>query len=372
MPEQTSAPDAERPIGRFITDRVLPQWDDLNEYPGYYRHNRVVNRAMGRQALQVREMGGLHAAIMFNGRVVGGRLGRQTTLVSDQAAEACSRKSLTRAYWKAAGVPTQGGRLFRRSEAESAEQFVAAAPAPVVVKPDGGRRGAGVSFRVTEVNFRHSWTKALRAGRTADGDAGVLIEDFQDQLCLRFFVVGGQVRGVTLRVPLFVVGDGVSPVQQLLEASFAHQHRNALLRATRPKITAELIAGSGLVLEDVPAEGVLHILNENPHLVYGGLPYDVTTQVCQELNSLAADAALAIPGLGAVGIDILTPALDNAEGAVALDADSWATLLMHGYPAFGPRRIIGRPIANQLRLRADHWNRPTYSSPAQVAESSDE
>lgn len=372
MPEVTSVPDAERPIGRFITENVLPQWESMNVYTYRYSHNRVVNRALGRQAIQVREVGGLNAAFMHNGRLVGGRLGRQTTLVSDQAGEACAVKSLTRAYWNTAGVPTLQAERFSPDELEAARQVVVSATDPVVMKPDGGRRGIGASFRVTSGDFQDSWNKARRASRSSETGNGVLIEEFRDALSLRFFVVGGQVRGVTLRVPLFVLGDGSSTVQQLLEESFAYQQRHVLLRRTRPRISANLVAPSGLDLEDVPAAGTLHIVQDNPNLLHGGLPYDVTTRVSRELNHLASEAALAIPGLGAAGIDVLTASLDSAAGAVALDADSWASLLMHGYPAFGPRRLIGRPIAHQLRLRADHWDRPVYSGSAQYAESPDE
>lgn len=372
MPEMTSVPDAERPIGRFITEQVLPRWESMNEYAFRYSHNRVVNRALGRQAIQVRELGGHHAAFLHNGRIVGGRLGRETTLASDQAAEACSVKSLTRAYWNSAGVPTLHAERFSPESAEAASHFVAAADHPLVIKPDGGRRGIGTSFRVTGGDFQDNWNKAKRANRRSPTSDAVLIEEFRDALCLRFFVVGGQVRGVTVRVPLFVVGDGSSTVQQLLEASFAHQQRNALLRSTRPRISAHLVASSELTLESVPDSGSLHILNENPNLLHGGLPCDVTAQVSPELNDLASEAALSIPGLGSAGIDVLTPSLSSIEGAVALDADSWASLLMHGYPAFGTRRLIGRPIANQLRLRADHWDRPVYSGSALVADSPDE
>lgn len=367
MPETTTVPDAQRPIGRFITEQVLPQWDSLNRYPAMYVHNRLVNRALARQAIQVSQTDRFSAAFLHNGRVVGGRHGRETTLVSDQAAEACSSKSLTRQYWTAAGVPTAQASRFYGDDVEAARDFVSSDAAPFVMKPDSGRQGAGATFGVTAEGFDAAWKYALEANRVPGIGDGLLLEPFRDALCLRFFVVGGQTRAVTLRVPLFVTGDGESTVQQLLEQSFAHQHRNVLLRLNRPRITEQLVAASGLELTDVPTAGALHILKENPSVLAGGLPYDVTARVSSDLRSLANDAAVAIPGLGAAGIDVLTPSLGSAEGAVALDADSWASLLMHGYPAFGPRRIIARPLAHQLRLRAEHWDRPVYSGSALTA-----
>lgn len=367
MPELTTVPDAQRPIGRFITERVLPRWDSLNRYSSMRGHNLVMNRALGRQSIQVHQTGGLSAAFLHNGRIIGGRQGRETTLVSDQAAEACASKSLTSQYWAAAGVPTAEASRFSSDDAERAREFVSSADAPLVMKPVSGRHGAGLSFGVTADGFDAAWKYAIEANRVPGTGEGVLLEPFHDALCLRFFVIGGQVRAATLRVPLFVAGDGESTVRQLLEESFAHQQRNALLRSTRPRITERLVAGSGLQLTDVPEAGALHILREDPNVVYGGLPYDVTAVISSGLRSLANQAALAIPGLGAAGIDVLTPSLASAEGAFALDADSSASLVMHGYPAFGPRRIVARPLANQLRLRADHWDRPVYSGSAITA-----
>lgn len=364
MPETTTVPDAQRPIGRFIAEHVLPQWDALNRYPAMYIHNRIMNRALARQTIQVSQTDRFSVAFLHNGRVVGGRYGRETTLVSDQAAEACSSKSLTRQYWAAAGVPTAEASRFYGDDADAARELVSSSSAPLVMKPDSGRHGAGITFGVAADGFEAAWKLAVEANRVPGLGDGVLLEPFQDALCLRFFVVGGQTRAVTLRVPLFVTGDGESTVQRLLEQSFAHQQRNVFLSRNRPRITEQLVAASGLTLTDVPAAGALHILKENVSVPAGGLPYDVTARVSSDLRSLANDAAVAIPGLGAAGIDVLTPSLDSAEGALALDADSWASLLMHGYPAFGLRRIVARPLAHQLRLRAEHWERPVYSGSA--------
>lgn len=372
MPEMTSVPDAERPIGRFITEQVLPKWESMNSFSAIFRHARVVNLALGRQGVQARHMGGPNSAYLLNGKVVGGRYGAETTLVSDQAAEACSVKSLTRAYWELAGVPIARGERFSSADVDEARDFVSSASNPLVMKPDSGRHGSGVSFGVAGDDFSPRWDRAISANRVPGMGDGVLIDEFRDALCVRFYVVGGEIHAATLRVPLFVVGDGSSTVRQLLEGSFAHQQRNVWLRNSRPKISDQLLANSDWQLQDVPASGALHILNHDPSLPLGGIPYEVTPMISSDLRELASEAATAIPGLGAAGIDVLTPSLGSADRAVALDADSRALLHMHRHPAFGRYRFVGLAIARQLRLRADHWNRPAYSSASQSANSPDE
>lgn len=369
MPELTSVPDAERPIGRFITDHVLPQWQSVNTYPSFYAHNPLINRALQRQGMQVRPVEGLHAAFLHDGRVEGGRLGRETTLVSAQAAEACSVKSLTRAYWEAAGVPTLDAARFAPSESEAARSCIAAASKPLVVKSDSARQGVSVSFGVSSENFEPAWKKAAESARVPGIGEGVLVEEFCDALNIRFFVVGGEVRAATLRLPLFVSGDGSSTVGQLMEATFAHWDQHVVMRRIRRRPAGRLVQHSRLSLDDVPGEGELHILAQDPNVTLGGFTVDVTARISEDLRELASQATLAIAGLGTAGIDVLTPRLDSAESAVALDANSWASLVMHSYPTYGTRRIIGRPIANQLRARADYWTRPAYSGSMPVAAS---
>src|SRR5699024_274068 len=139
---------------------------------------------------------------------------------------------------------------FYREDHELARDFVGSASTPLVMKPDSGRHGAGISYGVTTEQFEAGWKSASEANRVPGVGDGVLLEPFFDALCLRFFVVGGQTRAVTLRVPLFVVGDGESTVEQLLEESFAHQQRNVLLRLNRPSINDQLVAASGMRLSD--------------------------------------------------------------------------------------------------------------------------
>lgn len=370
MPELTRVPDADRPAGRFITAHVLPRWDELNSYSRLYRHNQNMDHGLRLRRMPVHQFKGLTAAFLYNGSIAGGRHGRLTTLVSDQALEACMTKTLTQRYAAAAGLPVAGGEAFAEDSAQQAQERITAG-GDWVVKPDSARSGRGLSFHVTEADFSEAWALAAEARPRAAGlSQQIVLEKFHDGLTLRFFVVGGDVHAVSARIPLFVVGDGVSTVEQLLAASLAHRSRHALLLGSRREAsTLSFNAPGAPALSEVLNDGQLRLLNEDGGVASGGLPCDVTDDVCDELRSLAGAAAEAIPGLGAGAVDIITPQLDSAKNAVVLDADAKASVRMHRYPALGRRRRPMVEVTALLRLRAEYWDKQ-ISSPA--AESSED
>lgn len=297
------------------------------------------------------------AAFLYNGNVVGGRQGRLTTLVSDQALEAASSKTLFQAYGAAAGLPVAGGLHCAAEDLALAREQVTAG-GEWVLKPDSARHGRGVSFRVTAENFDAAWERALEAAPKRPAAAqGVVVEPFRDGLNLRFFVVGGIARAAALRVPLFVVGDGSRTVAELVQVSFEHRSRHSLLGNYSPQVESLELPDGAPQLDQVLAAGQLRVLQEDGRMTAGGLPYDVTDEVSQELAALAEQAAEAVPGLGVAGIDLIARSLETAEGAVLLDADPRASVRMHRYPAFGRRRRAMLDLTYFLRLQAEQWDR---------------
>ncbi|WP_162319951.1 hypothetical protein [Nesterenkonia haasae] len=359
MPALTTVPDADRPIGKFIVDSVLPRWDSINTFRHAFPHSRMMTVMLQRRRVHVHQFKGIVAAFLYNGDIVGGRTGRLTTLVSDQALEACNSKSLAREYFTAAEVPVPRGQVFTSDQQKAAAAFVSK-PGPWVLKPDEGRHGRGVRFGVTEETLDTSWTATLSSiPRTAEGPKQLLIDQFRDALCLRFYVVGSAVQAVAVRVPAFVVGDGTRPISTLLTESFAAREAHPLLRKTLPQIGDNLLNSTDWSLDQVPAAGELALLGTDGSMTRGGVPVDVTDEVSSELNDLAVRAADSIPGLVAAGIDILAPELNSAQDAVVLDADAWANTTIHRYPALGrPRRAGATAVAEHIRLRAAHWDKP--------------
>jgi D-alanine-D-alanine ligase-like ATP-grasp enzyme len=360
VPVHTPTPDADRPIGAFITEHVQPTWGQLNEYPRLNRHIQAMNYGLRQRRMPVHQFQGWYAAFLYNGDIVGGRYGRMTTLVSDQAAEACASKTLTQSYAAGAGLPVAGGQAFSTNAEAEARQHLAA-DGLWVVKPDGARRGRGVSLQVTEGEFSDAWQRAVRSRpREARSPQKVVVEPFHDGLLVRFFVVGGTSYAASARVPLFVIGDGSSTVAELVRASFEHRSAHALLKSTLPSVATVLSAlPEPLTGETVLEPGELRILQEDGRLTAGGLPFDVTDMISPALRSLAERAAQSIPGLGAAGIDLITPQLDSADGAVIVDADAWASVLIHRFPAFGRRRRVMWELTQALSLRAQYWENPS-------------
>lgn len=356
MAELTRVPDAQRPVGAFIAEHVVPRLHELNSVRTLLKHNRLVTLMLRRRRIHVHPMGGVVSAFLFNGETVGGQRGRLNTLVSDQAWEACTSKTLMRQYFSAADLPIARGQTFAVEEVAAAKDFISTG-GPWVIKPDAARHDHGISLQYASQDFASAWSEAVAALPEGSGD--VLIDEFQDALNLRFYVVGSKVQAAVARIPLFVTGDGHSSIRELLAASFEQRRAHPLVRLTLPEISEELLKDSGRSLAEVPGDQELVLLGISVSLKRGGLPIDVTDTVAPELNDLAVAAAEAIPGFGAGGIDILAPELGESAGAVVLDADVWANNRLHRYPVLGrPRRAPAMAVAEQILLRAKHWDKP--------------
>ncbi|WP_022873140.1 hypothetical protein [Nesterenkonia alba] len=348
----------EGPVGTFITEQVLPFWDELNEFPLVRSHMRFVLSQLERRGFSVTGFRNIGRVFMHSNRVAGGSFGRLTTLVSDQAAEAAESKWLSRQYFTAAGLPVPTGELFTRDQYDDAARYASSATVPLVLKSDHARHAQGMTFGITGAeSFQQPWEAAVHAGQEhAHSEGEVLLEEFLEALTVRFFIIGSAPRAATVRVPLFVVGDGRRSIRALLQASFDHRRRNRALELSIPEITEELVEGADL--NAVPARDELRILSRAPAVLRGALPVDVTETISQDLTQLAVDAAAAIPGLTVTAVDVLTPDLDSADEAVVLDVDPRASLRMHRYPAVGTRRLLPGAIADQIRLRARFADRP--------------
>lgn len=362
--------DAQRPIGRFITERVLPRWEELNSYARTVRHNQAMDYGLRHRRILVHPFRRNTAAFLYNGNVVGGRQGRLTTLVSDQALEAASSKTLFQAYAAAAGLPVAGGRHVAAEDLAQAQEQVTA-DGEWVLKPDSVRHGRGISFRVTAKTFDAAWQRALAAApESLSAAEGVVVEPFREGLNLRFFVVGGSARAVALRVPLFVVGDGTRTVGELVTGSLEHRSRHSLLRANLQQTDLSTLLPETQDASEVLVAGELRLLQEDGRMAAGGLPYDVTDEISPDLAALAEQAAEAVPGLGVAGIDLIARSLETAEGAVLLDADPRPSVRVHRYPAFGQRRRAMADLTQLLRLQAEQWDR--HIVPVASAENDDD
>ncbi|TAH14130.1 MAG: cyanophycin synthetase [Curvibacter sp.] len=257
-------------------------------------------------------------------------------------------KELTKKLLAAAGVPVPGGRSVRDvDDAWAAAQEIGL---PVVVKPNDGNQGKGVTVNITS---QAQLVKAYAAAREFRDD--ILVERFMPGNDFRLLVIGDKLVAAARRDPPKVVGDSVHTIAQLvaqvnLDPRRGSGHATSLTKIRFDDIALACLASQGLSADSVPDKGQRVNLRNNANLSTGGSATDVTDDVHPEVAARAIAAAhmvgLDICGVDVVSDSILVPLEEQGGGVVEVNAAPG--LRMHLSPSFGKGRAVGEAIISAM------------------------
>jgi cyanophycin synthetase len=272
----------------------------------------------------------------------------ETSNTSAIAVDLCQEKPMTNRMLRAVGVPVPEGRT-----ADSADDAWAAAREvglPVVVKPEAGNQGKGVSVNLsTEADVRAAYEVAKPF------DSSVLVEKFIEGHDYRLLIVNGRMVAAARRDPAQVVGDGRSTVEQLVAETNKDPrrrpgHSNPLTQIKLDGATELVLAQQNLSRQSVPPAGKVVKLRTNANLSTGGTATDVTDEV-HPRNARLGELAAQILALDVAGIDILCRdirrPLGEQNGAI-VEVNAAPGLRMHLHPSSGKPRKVGRAIVEML------------------------
>ncbi len=272
----------------------------------------------------------------------------ETDATSAIAESIAQDKDLTKMLLEAAGVPVPVGRPA--SDAEEGWTVACEIGLPVVVKPQDGNQGKGVTVNILS---REHFMAAFAAAKEISGD--VLVERFIPGHDHRLLVVGKQLVAAARREPPHVIGDGVHSVRELVDMVNADPRRGEGHATTLTKIRFDDIAlarlsAQGMDADSVPPVGARVVLRNNANLSTGGTATDVTDDVHPELAARAVEAAQMI-GLDICGVDVvcetvLKPLEEQGGGVVEVNAAPG--LRMHLNPSFGKGRAVGEAIVSAM------------------------
>ncbi|MBN9338820.1 MAG: cyanophycin synthetase [Comamonadaceae bacterium] len=257
-------------------------------------------------------------------------------------------KDLTKRLLHAAGVPVPLGRPV--TDVEDAWKVAEEVGLPVVVKPQDGNQGKGVTVNIT------TRAQLEAAYATAQGYSDeVMVERFLPGHDFRLLVVGHQLVAAARREPPQVLGDGVHTISQLVDIvnqdpRRGSGHGTALTKIRLDDIAIARIAAEGLAPDSVPAQGQRVVLRNNANLSTGGSATDVTDDVHPEVAARAIEAAQTI-GLHICGVDVICESilrpLEEQNGGI-VEVNAAPGLRMHLAPSFGRPRNVGVPMADAL------------------------
>lgn len=269
-------------------------------------------------------------------------------------AESISRdKDLTKSLLGSCGVPVPEGQSVESPEEawEAAEDI----GLPVVVKPCDGNHGRGVFTNLmTREEVEAAYKVAVEEG------SGVIVERFIRGLEHRLLVVGGKLVAAAKGEEAYIVGDGQSTVQELIDSQINSDPRRGHtedhpLNKVRLDSAARLeLARLGLDADSVPKEGLKVLIQRN-----GNVSIDCTDDVHPEVAA-AASLAARVVGLDIAGVDLVAEDISKpleAQGGAIVEVNAGPGLLMHLRPAAGTPRHPGRAIVDHLFPKEDDQGR---------------
>ncbi|MEO6321219.1 MAG: cyanophycin synthetase [Polaromonas sp.] len=256
-------------------------------------------------------------------------------------------KDLTKKLLRAAGVPVPLGRPA--SDPDDAWAAAQEVGLPVVLKPQDGNQGKGVTVNITT---RAHLDIAFRA---AAEHGEVMVERFLPGCDYRLLVVGDKLVAASRREPPQVVGDGKHTVRELVDLvnqdpRRGEGHATSLTKIRFDDIAVARLDTQGLTPASIPAKGKRVILRNNANLSTGGTATDVTDEVHPAVAARAVAAAQMI-GLDICGVDVVCESmlqpLETQNGGV-VEVNAAPGLRMHISPSYGKGRAVGVAMIDEL------------------------
>jgi cyanophycin synthetase len=270
-------------------------------------------------------------------------------------------KDLTRQLLRGVGVPVPYGRPV--SDVEDAWHAAEDLGLPVVLKPRYGNHGRGVATNLsTRQQIEHAYAAAL------EESSNIMVEQHIQGDDYRLLVIGGKLVAAALREPAHVIGNGTSPIRQLVDEvnkdpRRSDGHATSLSFIKLDAVGLGVLGEQGFTPESIPSAGQRVLIRRNGNLSTGGTATDVTDRVHPEVAARAVDAARMV-GLDIAGVDLVATDVGltmEEQRAAIVEVNAGPGLRMHLEPSAGTPRPVGEVILDMLFPDGGNGRIPTVA-----------
>jgi cyanophycin synthetase len=239
----------------------------------------------------------------------------------------CDNKQLTKRAFMDLGIPFPRSMAFDLPNKTLMEEFFEKGKS-YVCKPLNEAQGAAVVLGVNNFDMlRNYYAEHALEGRR------FMIEEQLPGEDLRIQVIGGKIAAACIRKPAYVVGDGRSSLQQLVEQRrriMARQNPDNWLEID--KQSRKLIKEQGLSLSSKPLPGQKVKLKYISNMATGGIAFDVTEEIHPDFQQWVS-AISEYLNMPYFGFDMLTTdyKAPPEKATKALELNAFADWLHHTF-----------------------------------------
>ncbi|CAM2895054.1 ATP-grasp domain-containing protein [Salinicoccus roseus] len=248
-------------------------------------------------------------------------------------------KFKTEKFLRSAGLGTTKSKLYESHQLDQAKkEAYAESSEGVVIKPLDMSLGKGVFTKVAEEDFGYYWEKCTDIIKeTNRKEYRILVQEFMEGYEVRATVLEGHLISIVARVPAFVIGDGNSTIETLIDQKNEQRKNCGYLSKNQIKksdAVRSFLKHSGYDFNSIPRDGEYVLLISVSNTSLGGEVIEITNLVSNEIKELALDALAALPGMYCGGIDIMVRDFDDTEPKV-IEINPFPVLSLTMFPTYG-------------------------------------
>ncbi|HJO94042.1 MAG TPA: cyanophycin synthetase [Victivallales bacterium] len=271
-----------------------------------------------------------------------------TSKTSALSLELADEKFRTKEILQKYCIPVPEGIAVRSFE--DAVEYISEISFPVVVKPEVGNHGRGISININDYEeLKIAFDSAEKIY------SYILVEKYIHGRDYRILVIDGEFIAASYREPPYITGDGESTVQELIDRVNGDPlrgigHENILTKIVIDEMTFRILKHENVTLSDVLNQGKKLYLKTTANLSQGGTATDVTEIVHPEIR-LMAERTARIIGMDVIGIDFICQDISKSvesQNCGIIEVNAEPGLRMHVYPSKGKSIDVAKPILDML------------------------
>lgn len=244
-------------------------------------------------------------------------------------------KIKTEEHLKAFNLKTTSSKIYKIEDKEKAFSDLSIDSSKrVVIKPLNGTMGRGVFVNVNHDRFNSCWDLT---SKVPNSSYGILVQDFLSGFEVRVTIMEGNIVSLLLRIPPYVIGDGISDVNTLIKIKNSERAKCGYLKnlpITIDDKIVEFLMSNNTSLKDIPSSGEYFLLSSVSNISNGGELIDITNLVSENIKDFALDILAAMPGLFTGGLDIMINSFDDPSPTL-IEVNTYPVIALPTYPTYG-------------------------------------
>lgn len=291
--------------------------------------------------------------IYKNNDLIGILYGMKPHYISMSTFRICQNKFLTNRFLKKNNVPVVNSKIFKENEFEEAKKFVEhELNTNFVLKPYDLDGGKGITVNIGPDFFEDAWNYSVEEQKLQKRkDIRNIIEEFHPGIEFRAVVIEGQFHSAAARIPAYVIGDGISTIDELIKKKNEIRKKNPYLKGRLIKLDeygVKLLKLQDLTPQSIPYRDQIVLLHEKSNAAMGGENIDITEDVPNHIKSIIEKAVESIPGLNYGGVDIIVSSLETFENPKIIEINTNANIMLNHYPIYGEPRAPIETLINSM------------------------